>query len=221
MSKDLKFLRWFWFICVVWSVATILTNLPGCSTVQKSDQVEVVDEKLLAPENGWHTEAYESYIEKEVAKLPEHMKYNSNPKYWAKFYKSLSAAESSFKPFTTYHETTLGNGGIDPWAKKKGFKDTTYWSMGLFQLSYSDSEYYSCPFDWEADRLKDMKDKSNSIYVPKNQFDCAFKIMERLLAKNGTPFFDSKNYWIVLKPGSRYAKYHKNFLYYFNQWGIK
>lgn len=37
MTTDLKFLRWFWFICGAGFVLTIATNLPGCSTTQKTE----------------------------------------------------------------------------------------------------------------------------------------------------------------------------------------
>lgn len=204
---------------------TALLLVASCATnqnPQKPNPTDVVTEKPTSPvtklEKGWRSE-YSRLIQSEVVKLPNHMKYNSSTKYWSdRFYKALAAAESGFNPYATYHETTLGDSGIDPWAKKKGFKDVTYWSMGFFQLSYSDSDWYKCPFDWKKDRLNDMKDISNTIYVPENQIRCAMMIMERMLKRTGTPFFDSRNYWIVLKPGAKYKKYHKNFLYYYNKW---
>lgn len=168
-------------------------------------------------EKNWQQE-YEDMINNLFFSInfKHHKKYNSNVEYWIKFYKSLFYAECGGNPYAIYHEKTLGDGGQDPWAVKKGFKDTDYYSMGMFQLSYSDSDYYGAKFDWKADKNKDMlTDKALSIFKPELQIDAAMKIMERLLELKGTPFFDRNNYWLVLKPS---RKEHAHFTYYYNRW---
>ena len=187
---------------------------------------------------GWYKE-YNEYLEKII---PEHGKnlllYKNDLKYWKKFFCALSGAESNFKPWDTYWENSLGVSCLSVWTEakcdifikdwnskstrkasknKKGWDkatETFYLSEGLLQLSYSDKNYYGCEFDWEADQNKLASDHSKSIFDPKKNIKCGVVILDRLIKKKKTPFFNSGHYWAVLKPKN---KRHKDFKWYFNK----
>ena len=88
-------------------------------------------------------------------------------------------------------------------------------SEGLLQLSYQDSKYHACDFDWSTDRKKSAFDLSKSIFDIQKNIRCGMMIMDKLVKKRGTYIFDSGNYWAVLKPNN---KRHKVFLNAFKKY---
>lgn len=88
---------------------------------------------------------------------------------------------------------------------------TFYLSEGLLQLSYSDKGYYGCDFDFEGDVEKFTTDQTKSIFDPKKNLECGVIILNRLVGKKGTPYYNSGHYWAVLKPSN---SRHKDFFYY-------
>ena len=184
---------------------------------------------------GWHKE-YNDYLVKIISEHGKNLlTYNNDLGYWNTFFCALAGAESSFKPWDTYWESSLGVSCLEVWnneqcdkfiadwnskntrkasKNKKGWDKATktfYLSEGLLQLSYSDKNYYGCDFDWELDKDKLASDHSKSIFNPKKNIKCGVIILNRLLKKKKTPFFSSGHYWAVLKPRN---KRHKDFMWY-------
>jgi hypothetical protein len=134
---------------------------------------------------------------------------SSSPKYWQAAIKAICYAESSFNPFETYWEKTLGDHGIDP------VNGSKYLSEGLMQLSYSDKEHYSCDFDWKADKNKSEYDQTKTIFNIEKNIMCGMKILDELIRKHGNFIFNDGNYWAVLMPRN---KRHQIFKDKFNQY---
>lgn len=221
------------FSCVDKPITPSPTPAPPSIKIEPKPDIESI--KLI---KGWHKE-YNDYLEKII---PTHGKnllnYKSDLNYWKRFFCALTGAESYFKPWDTYWESTLGVSCLSVWSEsrcdkfikdwnsknkrkaskyKKGWDNATktfYLSEGLLQLSYSDKNYYGCDFDWEADRYKLSSDHSKSIFNPKKNIKCGVIILDKLLKKRKTPFFNSRHYWAVLKPKN---KRHKDFMWYFNK----
>ena len=191
---------------------------PSTNKPEKSEQdTQSKEQNWKSFKKGWPTE-YDVYLKDAIIKYgPNVAKKIKCP---VRFFKSLMYAESGGDPFDVYHETTLGGGGK---FKHGPFKGKTYMSMGLFQLSPTDAMWYGCPFNQESDVKKEYSDKSMTMYVPKNQFICAIKIMNKQLKSRWSPYFNDGNYWIVLKPDAkywdknkkRYVKYIDNFNWYY------
>lgn len=95
--------------------------------------------------------------------------------FWALFMSSVSHFESSFNPNERYYERSMGK-----------------YSEGLFQLSTSDSSYYSnCDID------------SSNILDPKENIKCAISILDVQIEGSsrreaGRLFPESYFYWSVL-----------------------
>ena len=179
----------------------------------EEEQDEVTREEQTKIIKGWRKQ-YEELIRQELA-TSKYFYLNSfaNPDYWIAFFHALAKAESNCDPFSTYWERKLGNPkGYDPVTKMK------YLSEGLFQLSYSDAIYYKCNFDIESDREKDSDDKTKTIFKPCNNIKCALVIMNKLMSRHKSPFFNNGHYWAVLKPNN---PRHKVFLRYFTQYQTK
>ena len=127
--------------------------------------------------------------------------------YWQSVFKALAFAESNFKLNCRYVEPpSLGKDAVT------GMQNT---SEGLLQLSYQDSRYYACEFDWNTDRKKTAFDLSKSIFDIQKNIKCGMMIMNKLVGKKETYIFDSGNYWAVLKPSN---KRHKIFLNAFKKY---
>lgn len=158
-----------------------------------------------------------SEIEKEIDKIVADnilgcwnlINISSSSKFWQSAVKAICYAESSFNPFETYWEKTLGNHGVDP------VNGSKYLSEGLMQLSYSDKEIYSCAFDWSKDKNKSEKDPTKTIFNIENNIKCGLKILDKLVGKHGNFIFNDGNYWAVLMPRN---KRHRVFKNKFNQY---
>lgn len=158
----------------------------------------------------------EKQIDEVVAnKLPSCfylLRLNPNVSYWQGVIKALAYAESSFNVLETFWEKDLGDNGYD---RVNGSK---YLSEGLTQLSYSDKQYYQCEFDWEADKHKDEKDPTKSIFDVRKNIECAMTILNKAVKREGKFIFNSGNYWAVLKPSN---KRHQVFLNRVKYYGVK
>ena len=189
-------------------------------------------------ESGWKKEYEKILSDKIKSHGPNLLKYKNDVGYWVKLFCGTAGAESAYKPWTTYWEKELGVSCLSVWDKarcekfvanwnkkqkyssryayidRKGWDRVTktfYLSEGLLQLSYSDKKYYGCDFDWEKDQFKLDDDHEKSIFDPKKNLECGVVILNRLVGKKGTPFFNSGHYWAVLKPSN---KRHKDFKWY-------
>ncbi len=198
-------------LCVAVSQLTV-----GCST--SNNTVQPPQETVIVPspelgnvtviQKGWFSE-YDKIILQEIQDKEHLLKWNGDKLYWTKFLHALAASESALVPWDTYWEKGINN-GIDPHTGDK------YLSEGLFQLSYSDHEYYGCDFDRDLDRGKSENDKTKTIFNPEAQLKCALTIMNKLTGRKGTPIFNSGNYWSTLMP--RRTQSHKNFNYYYKKY---
>lgn len=153
----------------------------------------------------------EDHIDRIVAlRLPlmgHLLNFSENTKYWQSVFKALAFAESAFKLNCRYVEPpSLGKDVVT------GMQNT---SEGLLQLSYQDSRYHLCDFNWEADKEKSSFDLSKSIFDIEKNIACGMAIMNKLVGKKRHYIFEAGNYWAVLKPKN---KRHKVFLKKFNQY---
>ena len=179
---------------------------------------------------GWFQE-YEDHLSKIINhnETPFMMAYKDDKKFWLLVLRSMAASESGFTPWTTYWEKNLGVNCTAVWQlsqcqqypefsqSNRGWDRTTkmlYLSEGLFQLSYSDHNYYGCDFETEKDRYKSRSDKTKTIFRPYRNIDCAVVILERQMRTRRT-LYHNKSYWAVLRP-NRQA--HQNYRWYYNKW---
>ncbi len=108
---------------------------------------------------------------------------NQRKMFWALLMSSVSHFESSFNPNERYYESSMGK-----------------YSEGLFQLSTSDSSYYSnCDVD------------SENILDPKENIRCAISILDVQIEGSssrepGRIFPESYFYWSVLTRSSSKIK---------------
>lgn len=120
--------------------------------------------------------------------------FNSRTVYWQAVFKALAKAESNFDLTCRYVEPpSLGKDAVT------GKQNT---SEGLLQLSYQDSKYHSCDFDWSVDKNKSIHDASKTIFNLEKNIKCGMTIMNKLMGKKGHYIFNSGNYWAVLRPGN-------------------
>lgn len=155
-------------------------------------------------ENGWQPR-YNYFLKDAIQKYgPNHHKI----KCPLRTYKSMLFAESGGDIYDQYIEKSLGSGGK---FKREPYKGRPYMSEGLFQLSVTDELFYKCNFKYWEDAKKKFNDKSRAIFNPKNQFDCAVKILDRQLMKYGKLYYN-KSYWAVLRPNRPGS--HKGYRWY-------
>lgn len=129
------------------------------------------------------------------------MKLKSDLKHWQSVFKALAFAESSLVPTTRYVEPpSLGKDAVT------GVQNT---SEGLLQMSYQDSKYHGCEFDWAIDKTKSKTDSTKTIFDLEKNIKCGLVVMNKLTGRNGNYIFNTSNYWAVLKPNN---KRHKEYL---------
>lgn len=178
---------------------------PLSKPTQKDPEAPTTDGEL--PKKGWFPE-YDEYIREGIKDKGHMLEYSRDPEYWVCFFKAVAKAESNHDPYSTYWEKKL-NGGVDPITGMK------YLSEGLLQLSYVDAKWHGCNFCIEQDRNKASDDKTKSIFNPKNNLNCGMIILNKLMRRHDTPFWNKGHYWAVLKPRN---KRHKVFKKYLNQY---
>lgn len=159
------------------------------------------------PVKGWFPE-YDEIIKKELKGKTHLLDFSRDTDYWICFFKAVAKAESNLDPFNTYWERNL-NGGVDPITGMK------YLSEGLLQLSYVDAKWHGCPFCIDTDRDKKSDDKTKTIFNPENNLKCGVIILNKLMKKHKTPFWNKGHYWAVLKPSN---SRHKVFKMYLNKY---
>lgn len=119
---------------------------------------------------------------------------NPSIDYWKCFIKALVYAESGFDLTCRYIEKGLEKDAVT------GNQNT---SEGLTQMSYQDSEYHGCNFDWSIDKKKSEKDPSKTIFDIVNNIECCLIVLDKLAGKKGGVFFNDGHYWAVLKPENK------------------
>lgn len=123
------------------------------------------------------------------------LKINSSVTHWQDFIKALAYAESGFNLTCRYVEPPpLGKDVVT------GKQNT---SEGLTQMSYQDSKYHGCNFDWSADKTKADGDPTKTIFSIVNNIECCLIVLDKLVAKKGQVFFNDGHYWAVLKPNNK------------------
>ena len=124
---------------------------------------------------------------------------NEKRNFWVYLVSAIVKYESAFNPTTRYRETTMG---IDPITGEQVY------SEGLLQLSYQDKLAYPfCDeFDWSRDRLLSRTDPTKTIFDPFKNLRCGIRILNWQVRRFNKIAVDRGQYWVVLKPYSRYSK---------------
>ncbi|GAB1376875.1 hypothetical protein MASR1M48_17270 [Lactococcus petauri] len=145
--------------------------------------------------------AMDLFVKEHLSNYPNLLKFKNDLSFWQNHFKALAFAESTFNQVERYEEDL----GID---KVTGKKNT---SEGYFQMSYQDSLLHGCPFDWSADKAKDAKDKTKTIFNLERNLECAMILTNKQLAVRGMLFTKGKPYyWSVLdQDNPRHAVYLK------------
>jgi hypothetical protein len=133
-------------------------------------------------------------------------KYNSlnrreRIEFWVHFISAVTKYESGYKPNMRYFESTFGY--------KDSVTQEPVYSEGLLQLSYQDGKSYkecSPAFSWSQDKLLPRTSLEKTIFDPMRNLYCGISIMNRLITKKKTLFYDTGHYWAVLKPSGKYGK---------------
>ena len=83
--------------------------------------------------------------------------------FWAYLFQALAGAEAGLKP-------TADVKHLDPTvAVRDSVSHRTVRQQGLLQLTYEDSDRYSCNFDWEKDKNLPVGDPDKTILQPEEQ----------------------------------------------------
>lgn len=116
--------------------------------------------------------------------------------FWAYLFQALAGAEAGLKPTSDVRH-------MDP---QVAVRDTvthrTVRQEGLLQLTYMDSDRYSCDFDWDADKGLPVHDPDKTILQPKNNLLCGIRIMKNQLINLHEPLLTPRSYWATLRPGT-------------------
>ncbi len=170
------------------------------SIVQPSpiENALIVD-KDCAPKT-WSTE-WDKYIIDSLSTKQSLKNYNSSEKYWVAVIKALAKAESCLNLVEYYPEKGLGKDAVT------GLGNV---SEGLLQLSYQDSKYHGCQFDWSKDKALDKKSLSKTIFNPKLNIECGMIILNKQIEKRGVLETSTPFYWAVLnRTNARYKEFKK------------
>jgi hypothetical protein len=116
--------------------------------------------------------------------------------YWAYFFQALAGAEAGLKPTSNVRHTEPEVAVVDKITQRITRQE------GLLQLTYEDSDRYSCDFDWDNDKLLAEHDPSKTILQPKNNLLCGIKILKNQLIDLNEPLLTPKSYWATLRPGT-------------------
>jgi uncharacterized protein (TIGR02594 family) len=148
----------------------------------------------------------DSIVENKLKDCPVLLKQNTDPEYWKAVLKAMAHAESSFNVLERYPEKGLGKDAVT------GLKNV---SEGLLQLSYQDSKYHGCEFDWSIDKNKAALDPSKSIFDVKKNIEGGMIILNKQLVKNN---LYSRYYWAVLDPeDDRHGVFLNKFNFYYSK----
>jgi len=173
------------------------TSSPNPKPITSTEYQKMVEGKI------------DTIVAERLADCENLTKLNKSLRHWQSVFKAMAYAESGFKPIERYVEPpSLGKDVIT------GRQNT---SEGLFQMSYQDSKYHGCKFDWNQDKNKSDNDPTKTIFDIRNNTECAMDVLDFLVKKHGSYIFNSGHYWAVLKPSnkrhgvflSRYESYMK------------
>jgi hypothetical protein len=114
--------------------------------------------------------------------------------YWAYFFQALAGAEAGLKPTSNVRHTEPEVAVVDKITHRITRQE------GLLQLTYEDSDRYSCDFDWDNDKQLAEHDPSKTILQPKNNLLCGIKILKNQLIDLDEPLLTPKSYWATLRP---------------------
>ena len=195
---------------------SLLVIIAACSTTKETSEVPLPPVTVITPGTPSVPESNSATLDKDCNQMvpanfantvikhienkPNITKQNSQKAYWIAFFKSLAKAESCLNPVSRYVEPpSLGKDAVT------GKQNT---SEGYFQMSYQDSKFHGCKFDYAADKVKATSDKTKTIFDMENQIECAAIVLDKQL-KSGVlmrPY-----YWSVLgtKNASGLAKFKK------------
>lgn len=146
---------------------------------------------------------WDKIIDSSLASKPSLLALKKQPGFFRAFIKALAKAESCLKLNERYVETGLGKDAVT------GTQNT---SEGLLQLSYQDSKYHGCAFDWSKDKSLASSDLKKTIFDPKANLECGMIILEKQVKKYGKLTTKSAPYyWSVLDESNKdkFAKFKK------------
>ena len=183
--------------------APVCPKCPDCTTEVTPTPAPVVKEFAV---KGWKAE-WSSFIKKNIKDDSPLLTVNPDREYWVRLFAAMAKAESGFNLTSRYVES-LGKDAVT------GRANT---SEGLLQMSYQDSRYHKCPFDWNVDKHLKYNDINKTIFNPFNNLKCGIIVLEKQIVKRKVLFTtDRPYYWAVLhksRPGyKRLRKYLDNFL---------
>lgn len=133
--------------------------------------------------------AIEASVEKNIGNKTALLQHNASVQFWKNFFKAMAVAESGLNPTTRLVEQGLGKDAVT------GQQNT---SEGLTQMSYQDSKFHGCNFDWSVDKNKDPKDPTKTIFDVDNNISCAMIVLNKQLSQGKKLY--SQYYWSVLNP---------------------
>lgn len=172
------------------------------STAKAHAIINLADPDCNAP---WEPE-WNSFIETNLMARSYLIRYNPSVKYWQAVIKSLAKAESCLNLTERFKEPGLG---------KDAVTNLPVYSEGLLQMSYQDSFFHGCAFNWERDKYLDPKSYDRTIFQPKNNIECGLILLDKQIHVRQVLFTDGKPYyWSTLdKKNLR----HKVFKYYLDK----
>ncbi len=116
--------------------------------------------------------------------------------FWAYFFQALAGAEAGLQPTTDVRHMDPSVAVVDPVTHHIVRQE------GLLQLTYEDSQRYSCEFDWDQDKGLPVHDPDKTILQPRNNLLCGIHILRNQLIELHEPLLSSKSYWATLRPGT-------------------
>lgn len=156
------------------------------------------------PTKGWHADYYwiirgaikdDSVLLKnipidigDVCKSFSALTDNQKRMVYSSLFRAMALYESAYSPFSRYKEA-LGKDAVT------GKQNT---SEGLLQMSYQDSRYHGCAFDWSKDKALLETDPNKTIFNPVNNLRCGVIVLEKQVKKYNRIFPIKAYYWSVL-----------------------
>lgn len=155
---------------------------------------------------GWNA-SWSTFIRARISDSSLLLIENPDREYWVRFFAAMAKAESNFKLGARYVEA-LG---------KDAVTGKTNTSEGLLQMSYQDSRYHGCNFNWAIDKHLKYNNLEKTIFDPIKNLECGIIVLEKQLLKRKVLYtVDRPYYWAVLhksRPGyPRFRKYLTEFL---------
>lgn len=201
----------FLILLVLFGCSTEKVNEPNYrdrSTIPYSDlEIPVSIKNTIAIDKDcspktWSTE-WDKYIIDSLSSMESLKNYNPNKKYWVAVIKAIAKAESCLNLNERYVEKGLGKDVVT------GNQNT---SEGLLQLSYQDSKYHGCQFNWNLDKKLDIKSIDKTIFNPKHNLECGMVILNKQIKARDSLETTTPYYWAVLNKSNKRFKVFKKYL---------